>query len=182
MTREEAIDKELDELQGEFLKVNLPLMEKMTLFAKVQNAVRYVADLPPVEPQTCTTCEHSNEVDGEHCYECVKGMENNFEPCEDAISRKEALECFPMIMQGMGEYTALAIRNKLRKLPSVKVEQTEWISVKDRLPELGQMVLVTYADGDVETNERMTLKNLEVWKYGNSVVAWMPLPSPYKGE
>ena len=51
MTREDAIDKALDELQNDFLNVNLPLMEKMTLFAKVQNAVRYVADLPSVEPQ-----------------------------------------------------------------------------------------------------------------------------------
>lgn len=62
------------------------------------------------------------------------------------------------------------------------LEQTEWIPVTERLPELGQMVLVTYADGDVETNERMTLKNLEVWKYGGNVVAWMPLPIPYKGD
>ena len=46
MTREEAIDKVLDEIQEDFLNVNLPLMEKMTLFAKTQNAVRYVADLP----------------------------------------------------------------------------------------------------------------------------------------
>lgn len=49
MTREEAIDKVLDEIQEDFLNVNLPLMEKMTLFAKTQNAVRYVADLPTVE-------------------------------------------------------------------------------------------------------------------------------------
>jgi hypothetical protein len=62
------------------------------------------------------------------------------------------------------------------------VEPQEWISVKDRLPELGQNVLVTYTDGDVETNERMALKGIVVWKYGSNVVAWMPLPSPYKGE
>jgi hypothetical protein len=27
----------------------------------------------------CSACTHSDELDGEHCYECVKGLANNFE-------------------------------------------------------------------------------------------------------
>jgi len=105
------------------------------------------------------------------------------EPCEDAISREEALECFPMIMQGMGEYTALAIRNKLRKLPSVKVEPQEWISVKDRLPDEHEEVLACDIDGDIHMgwmHDRTHLSAID--DYYKNIVAWKPLPNPYKGE
>ena len=91
MTREEAIDKELDKLQGEFLKVNLPLMEKMTLFAKVQNAVRYVADLPHVEP---------------------KG---------DLISREEALMAITGVNLPNDKYKLIALYDKsIKALPTVE--------------------------------------------------------------
>lgn len=45
MTREEAIDKILDELLDDFIKANLPLMKGITLFAKVQNAVYHIEAL-----------------------------------------------------------------------------------------------------------------------------------------
>jgi hypothetical protein len=54
--------------------------------------------------------------------EIIKAL--SAEPCEDAISRQEALECFPMIMQGE-LFTVEAIRHQLKKLPSVKVEPQE---------------------------------------------------------
>ena len=33
----------------------------------------------------CETCEHSEELDGSNCYECVKKIANNFEtqPCDE---------------------------------------------------------------------------------------------------
>lgn len=45
MTKEQKVDKILDELQEEFEKVNLPMMDKLTLFAKVQNAIHICAEL-----------------------------------------------------------------------------------------------------------------------------------------
>ena len=47
-----------------------------------------------VQPNRCDSCIHSEEQDGSNCYECVKGMADNFEaqPCEDAISREALLE------------------------------------------------------------------------------------------
>ena len=47
MTREEKIDKILDELLDDFIKAHLPLMTGMRLFAKVQNAVHHIETLSP---------------------------------------------------------------------------------------------------------------------------------------
>lgn len=63
MTREETIDKILDELSDDFIKADLPLMKGMTLFAKVQNAVNYIETLS-AEP-----CEDAGEIsDGYHTF------------------------------------------------------------------------------------------------------------------
>lgn len=32
------------------------------------------------QPNRCDSCTHSEEQDGSNCYECVKGMSDNFEP------------------------------------------------------------------------------------------------------
>ena len=66
------------------------LDENRTVEAYKELLKKCFKELPPVEPRTCTTCEHSDEVDGEHCYECVKGMKNNFEP-QEWISVKDRL-------------------------------------------------------------------------------------------
>ena len=31
----------------------------------------------------CSDCKHQDEVDGESCYECVKGMADNFEAIKE---------------------------------------------------------------------------------------------------
>jgi hypothetical protein len=58
-----------------------------------------------------------------------------------------------------------------------------WIDVRDRLPEKDAYCLVTYESGKIGIMEY-----LETSKWGwngefadNRVIAWMPLPSPYKG-
>ena len=46
------------------------------------------------QPNRCDSCTHSEEQDGSNCYECVKGMADNFEtqPTDaDCISREEAI-------------------------------------------------------------------------------------------
>lgn len=85
----------------------------------------------------------------------------------------------------------------------LSVEQTEWISVKDRLPEETGEYLV-YTDSDEvfvepydewqadfgywyeEFSEETGGKIGEEWRSADDncmkVVAWMPLPSPYKGD
>lgn len=59
-------------------------------------------------------------------------------------------------------------------------EQMDWISVKDRLPEEKEPVIVLLRDGQVfrgEIRERILLP--EWWHY---VIAWMPMPEPPKED
>ena len=50
----------------------------------------------PQKSDICEKCLYSEETDGNHCYECVKGESNNFrqEPCDDAVSRQAVKELF----------------------------------------------------------------------------------------
>ena len=59
-------------------------------------------------------------------------------------------------------------------------EAPRWIPVTERLPENPAQVLVTYSWGEVTVGEYWN--NGEGWgTYGEEVLAWMPLPEPYKG-
>ena len=66
-------------------------------------------------------------------------------------------------------------------------DQTEWISVSERMPEYDEDIIIThegsmgqpitsvsYFDGDFRTEDGDG--------YFSEVVAWMPLPEPYKAE
>ncbi len=60
------------------------------------------------------------------------------------------------------------------------LEQTEWIPVSERLPEIGQRILVTY---NQEDEIKIDITNYSKYGFLVSVaIAWMPLPEPYKGE
>ena len=55
-----------------------------------------------------------------------------------------------------------------------------WIDVKERLPESGVWCLATFENGFVNK-----IRYLERWGWSgelasNKVIAWMPLPAPYK--
>ena len=53
--------------------------------------------------------------------------------------------------------------------------KTEWISVSERLPEKDELYLVYFDDGEYE----LVYFSNGVFSY-SGVVAWMPLPEPYK--
>lgn len=58
---------------------------------------------------------------------------------------------------------------------------SEWISVKDRLPEIGERVLI-YSR---QTLEAIRYEGKKFNRFGVSVddaTHWMPLPAPPKGE
>lgn len=82
----------------------------------------------------------------------------------------------------------------LKKLPSAQPEQ-KWIPCSERLPEKhGEMYLVTISDGSVysfalqwDINRKRWylsfLNNGEIYiDYIDDVIAWMPLPEPYKED
>lgn len=68
--------------------------------------------------------------------------------------------------------------------------ERQWVPVSVRLPKYGEVVLITNSKGNVRSGR---FRGVERWKddgdswwtfKGNTVehvVAWMPLPEPYKG-
>ena len=65
--------------------------------------------------------------------------------------------------------------NCIDNIPTI--EPMQWIPVKERLPEAGVSVIVTSKNGYVYTSN---IAHGE-WEYGGEVVAWTPLPEPWKG-
>ena len=61
------------------------------------------------------------------------------------------------------------------------VEQTSWIPVSERLPNIGQRVLVTTETLDNGKKVTGTYYDRYGFVCGN-VLAWMPLPKPYTAE
>jgi hypothetical protein len=65
----------------------------------------------------------------------------------------------------------------------------EWISVKERLPQIGQCVLVwkvwhghklAVYDDDAATHRRLIRRDRQWWNDGEQITHWMPLPDPPK--
>jgi Lar family restriction alleviation protein len=61
-----------------------------------------------------------------------------------------------------------------------------WIPVSERLPKLDETgyayVLVSMDDEFVATTNYTRDEGFRLWAYSGEVVAWMPLPEPYKAE
>lgn len=89
MTDKEAI-KNIKELLRWYLKEE-PMSETVYKREAVEMAIKALEQ----QPNRCDSCTHSEEQDGSNCYECVKGMGDNFEAQptdEDCISREEVLK------------------------------------------------------------------------------------------
>ena len=136
----------------------------------------------------------SNEMTLEQARQAVKDLRKKLaeyleqQPCEDAVNRQDALNCvtFNEVRYRMVE--------DINALPSVTPKE-KWISVNERLPEDYQRVLVTVVryNGDrvvrvAEYYSRSNGKGIfqikendEQWEVGEKgLLAWMPLPEPYK--
>ena len=64
--------------------------------------------------------------------------------------------------------------------------ETHWIPVTERLPEMDTRVLCTEMSGEFRSVEfgRLVKAGWLMERHGNhnNIIAWMPLPEPYKGE
>ena len=118
--------------------------------------------------------------------EAIKTLEK--EPCEDAISRKSMLDYLKYLHGEMPE------KEFVKALPSVTPtrKKEEWISCDEKLPkpneladnvrkyyliqdEYGDMHVASYLrNGWISIDSFYTLED--------DVIAWMPLPEPYKTE
>ena len=107
----------------------------------------------------------------------IKALEK--EPCADAISRQSMLDYIKYLHGEMPE------EEFVKALPSVTpaCKKERWIPCSERLPKDDDDVIITtgfeiyvgWFDADDHT---WRLRN----DYITSIVAWMPLPEPYKAE
>ena len=70
--------------------------------------------------------------------------------------------------------------NKVIRATVQEMEKPHWIPVTERLPEEYGWHTVTTDDGGVTYRWYSTVHGWETHK--DNVIAWMPLPEPYKGE
>ena len=114
----------------------------------------------------------------------IKALEQ--EPCEDAISRRAVKELF---QEGsvMGVYHFLGID----ELPSVTPKKDGWIPCSERLPKQNEfidnvrkyyLVQDEYGDMYVATYTNRGWFSIDNLYVLDGVVAWMPLPEPYRAE
>ena len=110
----------------------------------------------------------------------------NNEPCETDEDGDE-------VFADMKSVNKLLTHNKtiskaLKKLPSA---EAEWIPVSERLPEKKRSVLITTSEDFVgEACYWATTENHVIWKgyrweatyWDDEVIAWMPLPKPYRED
>jgi len=119
----------------------------------------------------------------------IKELEQK--PCKDCIDREDALMCMT------GEYVADVTCKpediiskhiqRLRVLPPVTPQQeARWISCSERLPAENITVIGTNEFDDIYKAELYDDCGEKKWyadgDYDVPIVAWMPLPEPYKEE
>ena len=103
---------------------------------------------------------------------------------DDLISREDALKALDeMSYKSPHESATSVVRKKhfgeiLEKFIMQQPSAQQWIPCSERLPERNGYYLVTGRQGAV--NKRLYQDGY--W-YGNwAIIAWMPLPEPWRGE
>lgn len=77
MTREEAEEHAKDMTYRD--AVYNALQGKCIPYRKA-TLIKLYELLDKLEQEPCDTCEHSDEIDGSNCYECVKGIRGRYNP------------------------------------------------------------------------------------------------------
>lgn len=90
----------------------------------------------------------------------------------DADDFIERLHHVPMIQE--------AIKKAMDCMPTIGRLQEEWIPCSERMPENGHYYLWCSDMGSVQSDYYWNGFEKEQ-KYGYNIVAWMPLPKPWKG-
>ena len=111
------------------------------------------------------------------------------EPCEDAISRRAVLNTLDKMDSVLNEDRTVETYKELltacyKDLPSVTpVHKKEWIPCSERLPEYPGIYMTTldYGKHGLATGARYYHGKYFKWM-NECVIAWMPLPEPYREE
>jgi len=109
----------------------------------------------------------------------------------DCVSREFMYKLGARCIAVRNENGELVALTSIESLPSVESERPKWIPVNEHLPEKGGRYL-TYIINPIDSRlqymmicDYFILKNSHSWcpddeTASNHVVAWMPLPEPYK--
>ena len=72
---------------------------------------------------------------------------------------------------------------ELGRKSTVTKEKTRWVPVSERLPEKGKQVLCCNRQGSVFTSAiTFEVGNMVAFGQHTNIIAWMPLPEPYRAE
>ena len=133
----------------------------------------------------------------EALYDAIRIYDSSAEAKGDLISRQDAVNTIKRYkhrLQGRGQTYGFLLEEFEHRIPSASAEAVQgWIPCSERLPEFpfiscdahGNLHIpqgiFTFEDSrgtwciDDVYDDKQTLH------YGNRIIAWMPLPKPYKG-
>ena len=110
---------------------------------------------------------------------------------DDLISRQAAIDALAKFVphaicdESSESYTngLTDAYNLICQLPSAQ----QWIPCSERLPEeKGRYLITTKRFGDFVVDWNIFMIGTKIiqegWLYSGDVIAWMPMPEPYKGE
>lgn len=96
----------------------------------------------------------------------------------DLISRTDAIEAVRLESAKCGLLGRGDVLDILYSLPSA---ENEWIPCSERLPKVGEICLLTVHEYGWNCKEYTRIIIGEYSdNYANHILAWMPLPTPYK--
>lgn len=143
------------------------------------------------EPINCVKCKHYYETEDDtnvhgHCK--MDTAHTNLISKEEAIEMLKALNMMLRNPDGEPISDVCEAIDMATEALSVDVVQG-WIPCSERLPKKGEVVLITNGKGNVRCgqyrSEHDVRGDTHYWwwkgKTVESVLAWMPLPKPYKG-
>lgn len=111
----------------------------------------------------------------------LRELRRKQEPCEDVVSRKTIDQNIYDYAESNGLSYA-NLKNAILDAPSVALEQ-KWIPVTERLPEEKGLYLVSVKnDHNRRYSKTCWFHGGDNWFARQDVLAWMPLPKPYKAE
>ena len=115
---------------------------------------------------------------------------------DDLISRQAAIDAYILHTMDylVGEKPRRAFTEVLREMPPAQPEvlahgegelsAQQWIPCSERLPDKDGIYLVTHRKfGKLEVTWNIFYGGEHAsWLWNDEIIAWMPLPEPYKGE
>lgn len=145
--------------------------------------------------------EHYELDDDNNCQSLAEALDMAIkalqrDSCEDCIGRQAVIDT--IFAECSGEKLdidfakVLLLRRAIKALPPIIPQESKWIPVSERLPKVADCYAVTRQIGSDLIVDACFFDGTNTWhndnrinherNYLTNIVAWMPLPEPYKAE